>query len=173
MKSTLKLSSLLLLMFLGIATFSCSDDGKDGEDGLDGAPGTANVFYSEWLSTPVGQAAVVDATSGMLYTYAAPQITSDILSSGAVLTYLQFSTEVMQLPYTSQAGGTTNTVAAMTTVGNLKVFRYRHDGGTPTIPLGAAVRIRYIVIPGGFAARQSDLRNKSYEEVCALFGIPE
>jgi len=174
MKPILKPTRLLVVMIFAAFAISCSDDGKDGEDGLNGEPGTANVIYSEWLAVPAGAPATIDGTSGLLYNFAAPEITTGILETGAVLAYLRFSTETVPLPHTSRAGGTENTIAAYPALGNLKVFRFRHDGGTPAVPISSLVTIRYIIIPGGTpAARQVNYRNKSYEEICALFGIPE
>jgi hypothetical protein len=177
MKSIAKLS-ILLLMILGTSIISCSDDGKDGVDGLngmDGEPGTANVIYSDWLERPNGTETTIDATSGMLYTYSVPQITNEILNSGTVLVYMQFNgADIFALPYTSRAGGNINTIEAITTLGNLKIFRYRHDGVAPAISVGFGVKFRYIIIPGGTpAARSINLRDRSYEEVCELLAIPK
>ncbi|OJX54317.1 MAG: hypothetical protein BGO88_11755 [Flavobacterium sp. 38-13] len=174
----IKKISALLLMILGTSIISCSDDGKDGVDGLngmDGEPGTANVIYSDWLDRPVGTEATIDGTSGMLYTYSVPQITNEILNSGTVLVYMQFNgADIFALPYTSRAGNSINTIEAITTLGNLKIFRYRHDGLTPTIAVGSGVKFRYIIIPGGTpAARSINLRDRSYDEVCELLAIPK
>lgn len=179
MKLTTKLS-IFLVMVLGASIISCSGDGKDGENGLNGTngePGTANVIYSSWLNRPDGVEGTIDGTTGMIYSYSVPQITNEILNSGAILVYLQFgSGEIFPLAYTSRAGGIVNTVEAIPSVGNLKILRYRHDGVTPAIQLGTTVRIRYIIIPGGApvpVARQINYRERSYEEVCESLGIPK
>ncbi|MEZ0005071.1 hypothetical protein ABH942_000414 [Flavobacterium sp. 28YEA47A] len=172
--------SIFLLMVLGTTITSCSDDGKDGKDGLNGTngePGTANVIYSNWLNRPDGVEATIDGTTGMVYSYSVPQITNEILNSGAILVYLQFgSGEIFPLAYTSRAGGIVNTVEAVPSVGNLKILRYRHDGMTPAIQLGFTVKIRYIIIPGGAPvplARQMNYKERSYEDVCESLGIPK
>lgn len=178
MKLTTKLS-IFLVMVLGTSIISCSGDGKDGEDGLNGTngePGTANVIYSNWLDRPVGAETTIDGTTGMAYNFSVPQITNEIMNTGTVLVYLQFSSDVFLLPYTSRAGGNINTVEAITSVGSLRIFRFRHDGGTPLVPVGATVRIRYIIIPGGAPvplARQINYKERSYEEVCESLGIPK
>ncbi len=174
----IKKISVLLLMILGTSIISCSDDGKDGVDGLngmDGEPGTANVIYSNWLNRPDGVEGTIDGTTGMVYSFSVPQITNEILNSGAILVYLQFgSGEIFPLAYTSRAGGIINTIEAIPSVGNLKILRYRHDGITPGIPVGGSVRFRYIIIPGGTpAARSINFRNRNYEEVCELLAIPK
>lgn len=174
MKSISKIGSFLMIIALALSNSSCSDDGKDGVNGIDGATGTANVIYSEWLSIPAGTNTTIDGTPGMVYNFPAQQITADVMSKGAVLSYLKFDeTNIFPLPYTSTAGGVINTAAPIPAVGNLKVFRYRHDGNTSGIGLGSLVKIRYVIIPGGTAAKRSVYENMSYGEVCAALHISE
>ena len=173
MKSILKLSAFFSFIAFSIFIVSCSDDGENGKDGSDGAAGTANVMYSEWLSMPTGQNVTIDGTPGKAFDFAAPQITADILSNGVVLSYVKFdSTNIFSLPYTSTAGGLINTISPITAVGNLKLFRFRHDGGG-AVSIGSGVQVRYVVIPGGVAAKRSDYSMMSYKQVCAMLNIPE
>lgn len=175
MKFTLKISKLFVLIAATTLSFSCSDDGKDGIDGTNGTngeTGTANVIYSEWKPRPAGQDFIVDGTSGRAYDYAAPEITQSVLDGALILAYMKYeATNVFTLPYTSSAGGAANTITAIPSLGNLKIFRYRHDGAA-FVNLGANVFIRYIIIPGGVAAKQTlDYKNMNYDEVCDRLNI--
>jgi len=173
MKSILKMGSFLMIIALALSNSSCSDDGTDGKDGVNGATGTANVIYSEWLTIPTGTNLTIDGTAGRAYDFAAPEITADVLAKGVVLSYLKFdATNIFPTPYTSIAGGFANTVTSIPAVGNLKLFRFRHDGGG-AVSIGAGVEMRYVIIPGGVAAKRSVYENMSYEQVCASLHIPE
>lgn len=178
MKLTTKLS-IFLVMVLGTSIISCSGDGKDGEDGLNGTngePGTANVIYSDWLSLPAGAETTIDGTSGTVYNFSVPQITNEIINSGTILVYMQFSSNIFPLPYTSRAGSVANTIEAIPSLGSLKILRFRHDGGSPSLIITSAARIRYIIIPGGAPvplARQINYKERSYEEICETLGIPK
>ncbi|GEP50480.1 hypothetical protein FNO01nite_11520 [Flavobacterium noncentrifugens] len=162
-----------MIFALALLNNSCSDDGADGKNGIDGATGTANVIYSEWLSMSTSQNVTIDGTSGKAYDFAAPQITADVMAKGVVLSYLKFDeTNIFPTPYTSIAGGFINTITSIPAVGNLKLFRFRHDAGG-TVSIGSGVEVRYVIIPGGVAAKRSVYENMSYKEVCAALHIPE
>lgn len=176
------LKTILTLFSIVVFTASCSsDDGADGTNGVDGqqgapgVPGTANVIYSAWINAPAAAAETVDGTSGMSTTINAPELSDEILSKGTVLVYVSFGIGTFTLPYTSTAGGFTNTITAVSSLKKIKLFRFRHDqGGTVNIP--TSLSWRYILIPGGVAAATSkaakpDYAKMSYEEVCAHFNI--
>jgi hypothetical protein len=175
------LKTIFAILSIALLTVSCSsDDGKDGidgEPGATGATGTANVIYSAWITAPTAAVETVDGTSGMSTTINAPELTEDILSKGTVLVYVSFGTGTFTLPYTSTAGGFVNTITAISTSKKIKLFRFRHDGGG-TVNLPTTLSWRYILIPGGVAAKTSksakpDYAKMSYEEVCAHFNIQQ
>ena len=176
------LKTILTLFSIAIFAASCSsDDGVDGTNGVDGqqgapgAPGTANVIYSAWINAPTAAAENIDGTSGMSTTINAPELSDEILSKGTILVYVSFGAGIFTVPYTSTAGGFTNTITAISSSKKIKLFRFRHDqGGTVNIP--TSLSWRYILIPGGVAAATSktakpDYAKMSYEEVCAQLNI--
>src|SRR5689334_19830301 len=55
--------------------------------GDDGPPGTANVRYSEWFTPSPWKKDTLFGIYGFNYIKAAPDITQNILDSGAVLTF--------------------------------------------------------------------------------------
>jgi hypothetical protein len=165
--------TILAILVVAIATSSCSGD--DGTDGIDGEKGTANVIYSAWLTAPAAVSETIDNTAGVSTTINAPELSEDILAKGTILVYVSFGLGTFELPYTSLAGGTINTITAISTVQKIKLFRFRHSGvGLPGLPTSLAWR--YILIPGGVAATTGkaakvDYSKMSYEEVCAHFNI--
>jgi hypothetical protein len=184
----MKISKTIFTLFLiAISTISCSSDdgtdgingtnGVDGQAGPAGAAGTANVIYSAWITAPASVAETIDGSSGMSTSIAAPQLSEDILAKGTILVYMSFGAGTFTLPYTSNAGGSTNTITAIATAKKIKLFRFTHSGvGTVNIP--TSLSWRYILIPGGAAAATAknaklDYSKMSYEEVCAYFNIQQ
>lgn len=174
--------TIFTLLIITLTTISCSgDDGNDGTNGVDGTQGpagTANVIYSAWMNAPAGTPETIDGTSGLSTSIAAPELSADILAKGTILVYLSFGTgtNIFTLPYTSTAGGATNTITAIASLNNIKLFRFKHANDGTTVALPASLSWRYILIPGGAAAATSktakvDYSKMSYEEVCAHFNI--
>ncbi|MBZ4041546.1 hypothetical protein [Flavobacterium hibisci] len=168
--------TLFAILLLGVITISCSAD--DGTDGAEGPAGTANVIYSAWISAPAGTPETIDGTSGLSTSIAVPQLTADIMEKGTVLVYMSFgsATNTFTLPYTSTAGGFTNTITAIASLNTIKLFRFKHANDGTTVGLPASLKWRYVLIPGGVAASTSkmakpDYSKMSYEEVCAYFNI--
>lgn len=175
------LKTIFTLLLIALLTISCSsDDGTNGTDGINGvdgqtgAPGTANVIYSSWITAAAGIPDTVDGTSGVSTTIDAPELSQDILSKGTILVYFSFGSGTYILPYTSNAGGSTNTVTAIAAFQKIKMFRFKHSG-SGTVALPATLSWRYILIPGGIAATakasKTDYSKMSYEEVCSHFNI--
>lgn len=180
------LKSLFAILLVAFFAFSCSnEDGKDGVDGMDGVdgidgapgnPGTANVIYSAWLTAPAATAETIDGTSGLSTSINVPQLSADILSKGTILVYMSFGGGTYMLPYTSTAGGSVNTITAISSLQKIKIFRFKHIGDGTTVSLSTSLSWRYILIPGGVQAATSriakpDYSAMSYEEVCAYFNI--
>lgn len=177
--------TIFTILLAAFTIISCSgDDGTDGVDGVDGAQGaqgaagTANVIYSSWINAPAGTPETIDGTYGLSTTISVPQLTADIMSKGTVLVYMTFGsgTNVFPLAYTSTAGGSINTITAISSLNTIKLFRFKHANDGTTVALPASLNWRYILIPGGVAAATSkaakvDYSKMSYEEVCARFNI--
>ncbi|MBF4515003.1 hypothetical protein IRZ71_01545 [Flavobacterium sp. ANB] len=170
------LKTIFTILLVAVSTISCSsDDGTNGVDGEKGDTGTANVIYSAWLTAPTAVAETIDGTSGMSTSINAPELSDDILAKGTILVYMSYGTGTFTLPYTSLAGGTVNTITAISTLKKIKLFRFTHSG-SGTVGLPTTLSWRYILIPGGVAAKTAkaaklDYAKMSYEEVCARFNI--
>lgn len=174
--------TIFFILLISISTIACSSD--DGVDGVDGAvgpagpAGSANVIYSAWVSAPAGTPETIDGTSGLSTSIAVPQLTADIMAKGTVLVYMTFGsgTNIYPLPYTSTAGGSVNTITAISSLNSIKIFRFKHANDGTTVALPASLSYRYILIPGGVTATTSktakvDYSKMSYEEVCAKFNL--
>lgn len=150
-------------------------NGTNGVDGQTGATGTANVIYSAWITAPAAIAETVDGTAGMSTNINAPELSQEILDKGTVLVYVYFGLGTFSLPYTSLAGGNSNTITAISFLKKIKLFRFNHNGvGTTNIPV--SLSWRYILIPGGVIATTGkevklDYAKMSYQEVCRHFNI--
>jgi hypothetical protein len=64
-------------------------DGADGADGQDGAPGPDNVYYSSWMRVQMADTIDIHADTTYYQNFRADALTSDIINSGMILTYLQ------------------------------------------------------------------------------------
>ncbi|MFD1603551.1 hypothetical protein ACFSJW_11470 [Flavobacterium artemisiae] len=172
--------TIFTILLLAVTAISCSgDDGADGVDGAQGAQGaagTANVIYSAWMTAPTAAAETIDGTSGLSTTLNAPELSTDILAKGTILVYMSFGGGMYTLPYTSTAGGSANTITAITSLQKIKLFRFKHANDGTTVALPTTLNWRYILIPGGAAAATAktakiDYSKMSYEEVCQHFNI--
>ncbi|WP_205686969.1 hypothetical protein [Chitinophaga rhizosphaerae] len=139
--------------------------GPGGPAGPKGDTGTANVIYSDWLDVGFPEIDTnVVAVGDTIFTFFggmnAPKITADILAKGDIKVYINFRTAanplVMPLPVADFAffGAFVNitplfTVGAVNLVSNI-------DAGTGLNAQNEKVwQYRYILIPGGVAARKA------------------
>lgn len=138
--------------------------GAAGPGGPQGEPGTANVIYSEWLDVAFAEDTDVVAVGDTIFTYHAaidvPKLTAEIVSQGEVKVYWNLGTAadptVFPLPVANLVHfgiflninplfylntieiGSNVDVSTGLTQGGEKVWQYR-----------------YILIPGGTAARKA------------------
>ena len=124
--------------------------GTTGAAGAAGPAGTANVIYSDW-TTPAFVAdtqhngAVID-TVGSHYSWTAAKLTADILNKGEIKVYINLGTtaapDVLPIPY-FDGQIIVNDEFSLSTI-----FMYSnvYISGIP---------FRYILIPGGTAARSA------------------
>jgi hypothetical protein len=148
----------------GIPTSLIGPAGATGPAGPQGNAGTpAQVIYSPWITSPyASRDTTIDGTCLRIRHLNAPSLSTTILNQGVMITYFRVgSIGPYALPYTSDAGGATNTINC---VYNLqKIFVYRHTFNTcrfnSSIPesypgqpvlinLPQSLEYRYILIPG-------------------------
>ena len=158
-------------------------DGADGETGAQGPPGTANVIYSKWFSdttfSPGWEDSTVVETSEVIMRAIkrAPSVTSGILDSGIVFSYVRHQSLISPqlLPYTTydfQINFAPFDCGLLYYVNN---YANPVGAGASGVSPTPDFEYRYIVIPGGVlaAGRKMDPRTMSYSEVCRTYNIPQ
>ncbi len=179
----------MMIVMVSSLIFSCSDGedgaigpqgeqgapGADGQDGADGAPGTANVMYSSWI--PVDYLVDGAQTTNLmgLEVFNASELNPE---TDVVLVYGQRTTAspnegIYQLPYLFSSQNEYYTYGLFDTTGGtgLQIRVNTTDGGTNLFTFFQ--NYRYVIIPGGIAKTSVDYATMSYEEIIALFKIPE
>ena len=157
--------------------------GEQGTEGPEGPAGTANVIYSDWAEFNTANwdpATSIGGQTRREYPVSVSSLTEDIMMSGTVAVYVRFDTvpgKIFPLP-----------VLLPLTSGNEQQLGFElelnaivitlHDVEDHTLEpaiFGEVGQYRYIVIPGGTAAKIKgelpDLTN--YSEVVKYFGIEE
>ena len=211
MKSTRKFFSLLFVVSLLLA---CSKDGEDGaigpqgpqgeqgpagpagaagEDGAQGAqgeqgeqgePGTANVIYSEWVDTALGNAI---AGSSQSFTINAPEIDANILNFGTVLVFGRrleilpgpvVNITVYALPIVFGAARQQSYFFVVNNSNQIMITVQANEEGESVGDGTFLEQYRYVIIPGGVASSgksfsTADYKNMSYEEVQELFDLQD
>jgi hypothetical protein len=160
--------------------------GATGATGPQGPAGTANVIYSAWskfTSGGWGDSSFIDVGSVSRFNRSAPGITSSILSTGVVLSYLanvDGSGNVLAGagPYPLPFLFGTRTISVIPAVGRI-IYYVSVTGFT-----NGTYSTRYIIIPGGVAGGRftsgpatgytvEQVKAMSYEQIKTLFNIPE
>lgn len=142
---------------------SRGETGAIGAQGPKGDPGTANVYYSDWITLNVtGFSGNYEAT------VITPKITQEILDKGVVLMFVKNSGNIYPVPYAYATSVSTlvSTILPRIIVGKIIVY----------LSYNIFNPFRYVIIPGGVsigAGRKKALKSMSYEEVKALYNIPD
>ncbi len=178
----------------GAATNIVGANGATGNNGATGAAGTpAQVIYSPWITSPYNSRdTTIDGTCVRVRHLDAPSLSATILDKGVMITYMRVgSLGPYALPYTSDAGGATNTVNCI--YNQQKIFVYRHTFNTcrftnaiaPAFPgqpvlinLPQSLEYRYVLIPGLISGGRSNTgannyASMPYKDLCKLLGISE
>lgn len=202
MKKRLLLSTLPLLA-AGIMFISCKgedgavgpagakgDTGAQGTAGTQGTvgakgdkgdAGTANVIYSEWTAIP--ETTTFKTARKKEYGISVPKITADVFNKGIVYAYARSggSASAYQLPYflTSDDGSMAYDCSVRITQG---WFFYGETwAGTGAVntawinteKTNYFSHIRYVIIPGGAAARVASVDYADYESVKKYYNLPD
>lgn len=158
------------------------EQGPQGDKGENGDPGTANVFYSEWLDIEWD----LDEDDRKRMDIIEPRITEKFMSRGTTLMYLKIidagGVSVHLLPYLNSNDQRHNYY--MRTEGfynNLSPDAFPDEAGLTFYILkdegviyeGFLEEIRYILIPGGLPAKIPAAFWDNYETVAKYYGIPD
>lgn len=157
--------------------------GPQGLAGAQGVPGTANVIYGDWFTPNAYVKDTVFGIWGFNFDKAVPAITQSILDSGAVLVYGKLlgynpavwpSTRVSQMPISltyKQSGKThEDTWSGYASPGMLRI-RFVNDQNEYNA-IATQHTFRYIILPGG-KKEGARMAQRSYEEICRMYGIQE
>lgn len=142
--------------------------------------GTANVMYSTWTEFDSSNWSSLQNRFGVdyrEYPIQAPQIDEEIRNWGVVLVYISFACclDVDPLPVVLNNN---NKVRYEYIIGEIQIERSNFpdatgDPGT----FGSGNEFRYVIIPGGVAAKakvsKDKLKEMSYQEVKQLFNIKD
>ncbi|WP_343691538.1 collagen-like protein [Chitinophaga sp.] len=181
----------LLLLAVAFCLFSCSKEGKTGPQGDTGAtgpagpagpqgnPGTANVIYSDWLTVAFLADTIHNAggtidTIGFYADLDVPKLDQSLISTGEIKVYLNLgsatTSAVTPLPYLNIYSNWN--ITATFFKGGIELYS---NGDASTWKDGSGNtrwQYRYVLIPGGTAARQSKTLDMSdYKAVQAFLGL--
>jgi hypothetical protein len=140
--------------------------GVPGTNGAPGAPGTANVFYSTWLNVTFEGS----DTTGFFGEITAPRLVDSIINRGEIKVYVNLGSDstnaqvVVPLPLT-EILLTGATIVPYFQVENITLVS---DGNVSSRKIRNFnyLQYRYILIPGGRAARlASGINWENYAEV--------
>ena len=167
MKTT---KSIVMTMLVGVSAIvlnGCS--GRDGAPGAQGPEGNANVLTmgysilpSQWAySSPVLWVDLVD-----------PDITSNIMNSGAVLVYMESGGNTTQLPITSfytSPATYTETMTATHYLGNVEIDIEDSDAGAPGTP--GPISFKVVTMSSRKLLQNPHINFKDYESVRRAFNL--
>ena len=134
--------------------------GPAGGQGPKGDDGTANVIYSEWLDVAyeadtLHDGATID-TIGFITTIDVPQLDNAILTSGEIKAYVNLNSAdepvIAPIPYFSIFDGVS--IEPVYYLNSIELYS-NLDASTITSQGVKFRQYRYILIPGGVAARKA------------------
>lgn len=145
------------------------ETGPAGPTGAAGPEGTANVIYSSWVYAHTFGDSTIDNSALRVGYVDAPKLSSTILNSGEVKVYFTYGGGTFPLPYTSNAGAKPSIINYTPMLNKILIYRFAFDNSN-SVALGTMLQYRYVIIPGGTAARKNTGVNwDNYAEVAAYY----
>lgn len=146
--------------------------GDVGPQGPQGPEGTANVIYSEWIT--LSDLEAPSDTTFLSRTYnkweiPAPEITQEIIDQGVILVYFSLTGAILPLPTTFGGANPIYITFAPFQPGILSILAQNLDNTVSG--LNSSIQFRYIIIPGGMAAKQALPDFSNYQETMEFYGI--
>jgi len=156
-----------ILIFCLLLIFGCKKEGPAGKDGKDGNANvkSSTVTFSTWNW---------DSASGYEYSdFTWPEITSSIVSNGAVLMYLNTTSGWAPLPRTIHPSATySQSQRFVYNVGTFKIIVQDSDLQPPVPTLGTWT-IRILAIESSGLRANPDIDWSNYNEVKVRFNLSE
>lgn len=154
------------------ATGAQGPQGEQGPEGPQGPEGTANVIYSEWMTLSDLEGA--SDTTVLSRTYRkweipASELTQEIIDQGTIIVYFELDGVVLPLPSTFGGANPIYVTFAPFQPGTLSILAQNLDDTASG--LNAGIQFRYILIPGGTAAKQKQPNFSNYLETMNFYGI--
>lgn len=146
--------------------------GEQGPQGQQGPEGTANVIYSDWITLSDLEAPSDTTVLGRTYSkweIPASELTQEIINQGTILVYFSLEGVVLPLPTTFGGSNPIFITYAPFQPGTLSILAQNLDNTTSG--LNASIQFRYILIPGGTAAKQKQPDFSNYHETMEFYGI--
>lgn len=176
-----RVPQLMLFVVSILLLTACSKEGPQGpqgdkgETGATGAigpvgeTGSTDVIYSKWVYAHTFGDSTIDNSAIKVGYIDAPKLTSTMLNSGEVKVYFTYGGGTFILPYTSNAGGKPNIISYTPMLNKILAYRFVFDNSN-SIALSTLLQYRYVIIPGGVAARKNTGINwDNYAEVAAYY----
>lgn len=194
-KNNLRGFALTILSIALITTIGCEGptgdtgpagaqgpQGEVGPQGPQGPAGTANVIYSEWIAFEASNWSDAYSRFGQTrrdYPITETQITAEILSMGTVAVYVRIPVnptiedQVFFLPWIyGLTKGIAQRLAFELSPETINI--YFHDVVDQSVDpgsFGSGVEYRYVIIPGGTAAKQVFPDFTNYHDTMNFYGI--
>lgn len=191
MKHMFLRSSFVLVFAATLLTIACSkgdngpagekgdkgDKGDTGAAGAAGKAGSANVIYSTWQDVTYG--AIDSLTFGAVID--APRIVDSIVQKGEVKVYWNINTAgnptIVSLPYVDANmvfGVPDLFITPLVKVGKIYLYSsYNMSSGTAQGTTDKIWQYRYVVVPGGVAARKATIDWNDYSQVKDYLGLKD
>lgn len=151
------------------------DKGTAGATGSTGKAGSANVIYSDWIDVTFN--AVDTAYEGVI---TAPKLVDSIIQKGEVKVYWNINTPasptIVSLPYADNGlifGLKDFLVFPIIQSGSI-FLESTYNVSSRTASTGEKIfQFRYVLIPGGVAARTATVNWDDYNQVKAYLGLKD
>jgi hypothetical protein len=198
----MKKISIYLVALVAMMAISCDKEGPEGPAGPIGPAGpvgpagTANVLYSDWVTTTAANWSTANIeiyNATFNFDRPAAAVTTEVLNKGLVFVYMSnwpafLGTSIVRdpaivpLPYLSDVDFLDMYDFVLPAAGTI---RHLYKSADPWSEAQlAGTRFRYVIIPGGSSVRMdgdfkvngftpTELKYMPYEEIIKVLGIPD
>jgi len=126
------------------------------------APAPTPVIYSGWQYAANFRDTSIDGSAVQVASLPAASLTASMLATASIQIYLTFGGGIFTLPYTSYAGGKTNTIYFIPQAGSILIVRFTHDDSN-AVALSTLLQYSFVIIPGNTSV--SNFKGNSIQPV--------